>query len=56
MYQLNAEGDILEIAAWAKSSDVARAAFNRLCERHPDRSFEMRRRAWVEDTRVVVKG
>lgn len=51
VYHLDDKGNILEISAWAKNSQIAKAAFTALCEQYPDRSFEQRRRAWVEGSR-----
>lgn len=56
VYELDERGNVREVVAWAKNSMIARKAFVALCEQYPDRSFEQRRRAWVEDERIVKKG
>ncbi len=55
IYLLDSAGNDSEVVAWAKSTMVARAAFDHLCRQYPDRSFEMRRKAWVEEERVIAR-
>ena len=49
------EGDILEILAWARNSLVARAAFDELCRREPNYSLHQRRGGWIEGERLVCR-
>lgn len=48
IYRLMRNGEILEIAAWAQSTLVAHAAFDRLNEQYPGDRFMQKRRSWVE--------
>lgn len=53
IYEVDERGNVIEIVAWAKNSTIARQAFEALCRQYPNRSFEQRRRAWVEEERIV---
>jgi hypothetical protein len=55
IYELDDRGEVSRVVAWAASSAVARAAFERLCAQYPDRSFCQRRRAWVEEERILTR-
>jgi hypothetical protein len=48
IYRLDRDGEIFEVAAWAKSTSVARSAFDRLLEQYPNDRFMQKRRSWVE--------
>ncbi len=54
--QVNSNEDIVEVVAWAKSSIAARAAFDHLCDRDPERSYQQRRGGWIEGDRLVKRG
>lgn len=53
VYQLDARGEIVEVVAFAKSTLVARAAFDYLCENRPNESYSQRNGARVEAKRIV---
>lgn len=53
VYLLDARGEIAEVVAFAKSALVARAAFEYLCENHPNESYSQRSGARVEAERIV---
>jgi hypothetical protein len=48
IYRLDRDGEIFEVAAWARSTSVARSAFDRLIEQYPNDRFMQKRRSWVE--------
>jgi len=48
VYRLDDTGEIIEIAAWALSSRIARAAFEALSKAYPTDRFQQRRRGWIE--------
>lgn len=52
--QINANGDIVEVKAWARNSLVAKAAFKALAAYESNYSLEQRRRSHVEEERIVV--
>jgi len=41
-------GEIFEVAAWAKNSLVAHAAFDRLLQQYPTDKFMQKRASWIE--------
>jgi hypothetical protein len=47
VYELDRNGDIVRIAAWASNVLVARAAFDELVKSYPEQSFSCRKRAHV---------
>lgn len=55
VYETDAEGNIRELVAWAKSTLVANVAFEKLCEQNPETSYLQKRRSWVENERVVPR-
>jgi hypothetical protein len=48
IYRLFRDGEIMEVAAWAQSTLVAKAAFDRLIEQYPGDRFMQKRGSWVE--------
>ena len=48
IFRLFRDGEIMEVAAWAQNTLVARAAFDRLIEQYPNDRFMQKRRSWVE--------
>jgi hypothetical protein len=50
---LDANGDVMEILAWARNAIVARVAFEELCRREPGYHLQQRRKSWVEEERIV---
>lgn len=50
IYELDEGDSIMGIVAWARSSIVARAAFDVLKAAQPRNRFVQRRRSWVERT------
>lgn len=48
IYRLFDNGEIFEIAAWARSTAVAGAAFDELVRRYPTEQYMQKRRSWVE--------
>ncbi len=51
--QINANGDIIEVKAWARNSLVAKAAFEALAAYDSNYSLEQRRRSHVEAERII---
>lgn len=47
VYELDREGEILRIAAWAPNALTARAAYDQLVAANSGQSFSCRRRSWV---------
>jgi hypothetical protein len=48
IYALFHDGEIKETVAWAQSTLVAGAAYDRLVEQYPGEKFLQKRRSWVE--------
>ena len=48
IYRLFSDGEIMEIAAWANSTLVAGATYNKLVEQYPGDRIMQKRGAWVE--------
>lgn len=55
IYQLDDEGNIYELVAWAKNTLAANAAFEELCKRNPGTSYLQKRRSHVENERIVKR-
>jgi hypothetical protein len=49
VYRLRRDGGIAEVVAWARSTLVARTAYEKLVEQYPGESFMQKRRSWVEN-------
>jgi hypothetical protein len=49
VYRVRSDGEIAEVAAWAKSTIVASAAFRKLVEQYPNDEFLQKRKSWVEN-------
>lgn len=48
IYKLDHRGEIFEIAAWARSTLVAHAAYDKLVEQYETDRFLQKRRSWIE--------
>lgn len=49
VYRVRNDAEIAEVAAWAKSTIVASAAFRKLVEQYPKDEFLQKRKSWVEN-------
>ena len=47
VYELDREGGVVRIAAWASNALVAQCAFDYLVKAYPEEAFSCRRRSWV---------
>jgi hypothetical protein len=52
--EIDGSGNIVDVVAWASNGIAARQAFDYLCEFEPGKSFEQRRRGWVESDRIMT--
>ncbi|MEP9389674.1 hypothetical protein [Mesorhizobium sp. KR9-304] len=53
IYEVDGDGDLVDLVGWAKNSVAAAAAFAELCARNPGTSYQQRRKSWVENERIV---
>jgi len=51
--EVDASGNVVEIVAWARNSLTAQAAFEELCDRNPNKSYQRRQRSWLGAERLV---